>query len=467
MLTAKKVGLAFIAAAFLAVMLFTANTFAMAGFTASIKNANDLVGTGTSFLTASNNSVTECSSSPSGSTVTSTSSFPCSGSQLPAVPTTGTAVSNTLLQATGTTAFTSASYNAQACAPVSLADTQAPTDPMLVRGGVSYAQAGPTTLAGSGSMLFNGTDASAVNVTSTAGLQNFTLGIWFKSSNATGALFGWSNSSSNVAPTTYDRHMYFTSAGKIGFSVYSGAIYTITSTNAYNDGAWHYAVVTGQSAVTSSTSTLSMYIDGASVATPVTVSSATVAENTTSFWHVGQTISNMGGYPGNGQFFNGNLSNFTVIPKVLTAANISSLYTSGSQSTYDSRATTFGATRSWKLNDNGQQSYTGTLPGGAGDPCAHIRVTVGTSAGLCLYPVSATACPAQSSTYTLASLASASATALVPSTTSTSQTIVSTVSRDTTYNTNYDVGLHLLTPTVVIEHGFTQTFTWAGNETII
>ena len=51
---------------------------------------------------------------------------------------------------------------------------------------------------------------------------------------------------------------------KAGFETSSGADQYVTSVNTYNDGQWHYAVVTNDG------STVRLYIDGVQVATKST-----------------------------------------------------------------------------------------------------------------------------------------------------------------------------------------------------
>jgi len=463
MLTTRKVTTIVVALAFLVVSFLIGSSVAYGGFTASVRNPTNTIGTGTSFLSASNSGVQQCSSVPAGSTIPATTNFECLNDQMPAVPTTGSASSATTLAASGSVNFNSASYNALSCYPAKLDNVVTTTDPLLVRGNATFDQAGPAALSGSEALGFNGTNTVSVDVQQGTGLTNFTLGVWFKTATASGAMFGWSNSNSTLAGGTYDRHMYMTSTGRVGFSTYSGGARNIASTVAYNDNNWHFAVVTGRSGVTATTSNLTLYIDGAQVATS-TFSAATVAENTTGYWRVGQARSNEN-YPGAGQYFNGSMSNFTVIPAPITAAQVSALNTAGTQANYQNQARTLGATHHWKLDDSGLVPYTGTLPGNAGNPCAHVRITVGLASS-CVYPA-ATTCPALSSTYTLATLATAPALNLPVVNSGASQVLTTTLARDTSYNANYDVGLHLLVPIRVTQNGFTQTFNWSTNETII
>ena len=438
---------------------------AQGGFTASVKNSTNLTGSGTMFLTATNGSP-QCTSVPTGASIPATSFFPCTGNQFPAtVPATGTATAGEVLTAAGTASFKSASYTGLACGPVQLANTAEATDPLLVRGGVAFDEDGPPAVTGLGALGVDGSTALAANVTSSPGLQTFSMGVWFKSSTASGGLMGFSASPSDVTSKTSDRHLYFNAAGNILFGVSPGSVQTIQSPDSYADGAWHYAVGTLASGPLTSTQTL--YIDGAQVATDTFLSlSGDGAAVYNGYWRLGQTRTAMDGWGGRGQYLAGSLSGATIFPTALTPAKISALYTAGTKSALATLATANGATSFWPLSDTGLQSYSGPYPGGAGNPCAHVLVTVGT-AGKCVYPSIAGPCPALASTYLLTGLVAAGTVPLSPSTPAQPHTLTTTLSRGDSYNTDYDVGLHLLVPISVTESGFPQTFTWPANAVII
>jgi hypothetical protein len=443
---------------------------ALSGFTASIRNTSSTVGSGTDFLTATNGSV-QCTSVPTGSTVPSTASFPCTGNQAPtAVAATGNSTGAVTLTATGTSSFTSATYRAASCGPVQLANAATAGDPMVVRSGVTFAGAGPSTLSGSGAFSVDGTTGMAVDVTSASGLQTFSEGIWFKTSSAAGAMMGFSSSPSNTSASTFDRHLYLNAAGNVVFGVYLSGADTVQSPSTYANGAWHFALAT----LTSNTGLLNaqaiqtLYVDGVQVATTTRTTGGNGAESTTGYWRIGESRTSVAdGWTGNGEFFSGSLSNAMVFPTALTPAQVSALYASTSQSGYATLVAADGVQHFWPLNDNGLQTFAGPYPVlGTTSPCAQIRATVGT-ASRCVYPSSASACPAQSSTNLLSGLVAAGSLALTPSTPSTLQLLTTTVSEDTSYNTGYDVGLHLLVPVTITETPFTQSFTWSSNATVI
>jgi hypothetical protein len=342
---------------------------------------------------------------------------------------------------------------------------------MVARGPVVFNQAGPTTLSGSQSVKFDGSTTAFTAVTQAANLTNFSFGIWFKTTTAGGGIFGNSTSASNLAGNTHDRMLYMNSSGNLVFSTYSGGARNIVSPATYIDGNWHYAIVTGQSNVTTTTSRLIMYVDGAQVAT-LSVPAAAVAESTTGYWHIGQAQSTTAdGYLGSNQFFTGNLSDFTMSSAVFTAANVTDMYTATTQSAYETRAAAKSPVNLWTLKDTGLTTYAGPFPVlGTTDPCTQVSVTVGTTAGgvsKCLHPVLATACPALTSTYTLATLGSAGSVTLTPSLVGTPVTLTTITARDSDFNTNYDIGLNLLVPLTITENGFTQSFNWAANKTIV
>lgn len=453
-----------------AVLLTTAYLFsapANSGFTAEVKNPSSNLGSGASFLTASGTSGTHCTSVPAAGAIPIANSFPCIGSQFPTVPATGAASAGELLKASGSIDFTSATYNATSCGVVQLINSTTPSNPMIPRKGVTYNGTGPTSLTGSGSIGYDGaTTQSADIIQSATGLYTFSVGVWFKTSLASGALVEYNASSSNATPTQYDRHIYFLGTGQLVFGTYTAGPNTITtpSGTSYADGAWHYALATVQSGATKKTSLQSLYVDGGLQAS-ASIASALGAQTTAGYWHLGYgKTTTAEGWTGTGNYFNGQLSNASVFTLALTLSQVTSLYSSTSQAGFASTVASLSPYAFWALDDTGLATYSGSLPVvGTTSPCSAVQVTVGTS-GKCLYPTLLTACPALSPTYLLSGLTSQPVTALAPSTLAVSQTITSTVGRDSTYNTGYDVGLNLLVPVAVTEKGFlNNTFTWSSS----
>ena len=126
-------------------------------------------------------------------------------------------------------------------------------------GGYNYAP----SFAATGS-TFNDTPDSA-----SLRLNQFTVAAWFKTSTnfASDAYIinkGGVGSDSSGQNLNYGIWMTSTEQIKAGFETSSGADQFVTSVNTYNDGQWHYAVVTNNGA------NIILYIDGVQVATKAT-----------------------------------------------------------------------------------------------------------------------------------------------------------------------------------------------------
>ena len=127
------------------------------------------------------------------------------------------------------------------------------------QGGYNYA---PSFVATGSS--FNDTPDSA-----SLRLNQFTVAAWFKTSTnfASDAFIvnkGGVGSDSSGQNLNYGIWMNSAEQIKAGFETSSGADQYVTSLNSYNDGQWHYAVVTNNGA------NVILYIDGVQVATKAT-----------------------------------------------------------------------------------------------------------------------------------------------------------------------------------------------------
>ncbi len=171
-----------------------------------------------------------------------------------------------------------------------------------------------------GSTTFNGTDTVLVSPDAQSSPQTFTLEIWFRTSVAGGYLIGLNGNKAGTG--NYDRHLYLNNSGKVVFGIYSSGIQTVTSTAAYNDGAWHQAAATF-----SSSNGLTLYLDGKSVGTPITT--AYTAEPDSGYWRIG--YGPLSGWPGSATpyYFNGQLGYAAIWTSVLPAATITNLYNAG------------------------------------------------------------------------------------------------------------------------------------------
>jgi signal peptidase I len=172
----------------------------------------------------------------------------------------------------------------------------------------------------------------------TPGPMTYSEVIWFKTTSTTGGkLIGLENnrtgvSNSSSAGGQYDRMMYMDANGEIWFGVYNATEIVAHSQAGLNDGNWHMAAAT-----MSTTTGMSLYIDGKLVGTNANTVSET--ETKASFWRVG--CGNLAGWggdwtganaPGNTNAdnlnypFNGSLDEATVWFSTLTATQIAFLY---------------------------------------------------------------------------------------------------------------------------------------------
>ena len=186
-------------------------------------------------------------------------------------------------------------------------------------------------------------NTSCIYTTSTTGMavpgpMTYSEVIWFKTASTTGGkLIGLENNRTGVSDSSgpggqYDRMLYMDANGEIWFGVWTGAATAIHSAAGLNNGNWHMAAAT-----MSTTTGMSLYIDGNLVATNANTTSET--ETKASFWRVG--CGNLAGWgadwtganaPGNTAAdnlnypFNGSLDEATVWFSTLTSTQIAFLY---------------------------------------------------------------------------------------------------------------------------------------------
>ncbi len=154
----------------------------------------------------------------------------------------------------------------------------------------------------------------------TAGLNTFTVEIWFRTTTTRGGKLIGFGLARTGASSQYDRHLYMTDAGRIVFGVYPGGFQALSSTAAYNDGNWHQAV--GQVG----SGGMKLYVDGELLATNGAI---TVAESYSGWWRVG--YDNLGGWPDEptSDFFAGTVDEAAVFSTALSQAQVLASYRAG------------------------------------------------------------------------------------------------------------------------------------------
>ena len=173
---------------------------------------------------------------------------------------------------------------------------------------------------GGGSTTFDGSTDYVSTPTTQTNPQSFTLEAWFRTSTASGALAGFSNSLLALVPTNWDRMVYLTTAGKLSFGVYPGSYSVITSTNGYADGSWHHMMATlgpaGQL----------LYVDGVQVASSTNTTAQTYNGNLRFGYNY---LSGWPGVVGSNYYFNGQMGHAAYYTTQLSATSAAIHYAAG------------------------------------------------------------------------------------------------------------------------------------------
>ena len=166
---------------------------------------------------------------------------------------------------------------------------------------------------------FVGNSTSFVSTTGTArkGPQVFSMEAWFKTTTtAGGKIIGFGNRLTGNS-TSYDRHLYMSSNGRLYLGVNPDGR-TINTTTSYNDGNWHHVVAT------LSQGGLRLYVDGVERAgNPNIVDASALLEG---YWRVGgDALGTWTGASG-GSYFNGDIDNPAIYRVALTPGQVATHY---------------------------------------------------------------------------------------------------------------------------------------------
>jgi hypothetical protein len=452
---------AIIAATALLAVVQTTGT-ALGGFSAQLSNSVNSTASGTVAIAVTDSTGCASTSASPGTAVS------CTGSLLPAtVPSTSTSSRSSAISKSGLLDASSASLQWLSCGPVQLADSGSVAGPLLPRWSTSFAVSGP--LSGGSALGLDGSTGYAASTAgengSSASLQTFSMGVWFKSSltsNGHGSLLAFENAPVGSAATASDRILSMDAQGHLVFSVKTSSRLSVSSSGTYLDSAWHLAVAIAKP----STKTITVSVDGQQ--NSITNGSAlSLATTSPGYFKLGLSASGTGvGVPG---YWPGQLSDAFVIPSALTSAQVTALSSAAdtaSQGAFAAAIAALSPSHFWPLTDTGTSTFSGTVPNLTGSaPCGQVgaRVTV-TSGGVtsCLVPT--TNC-----TTTWGAIA-AGTTSISPATTAASQTLSVTVSRAASgFDTTDMPGLHILAPVTVLESrsSFSTTLNWPRQAMVV
>jgi hypothetical protein len=146
--------------------------------------------------------------------------------------------------------------------------------------------------------------------------KSFSIQVWFKTTTASGGKLAGFESTKTGSGARHDRSLYLTDGGRLVFGTYAGAIRTVASTAAYNDGRWHLATATQGSKGTR------LYVDGTLVAS----SSVTAAQATSGYWRLGG--GNLKNWPSapSSSYLAGSLDEFAIYTSALSATTVRAQY---------------------------------------------------------------------------------------------------------------------------------------------
>lgn len=145
-------------------------------------------------------------------------------------------------------------------------------------------------------------------------VQTFSLEVWFRTTSG-GKLIGYEGSTDPTMNTSYDRHLYVGSDGKLYFGIFSLGTEVVNTNSIVNTGIWHQAVAvyTAQTA--------SLYLDGNLIQTR----STGPAENTIGYWRLGGY--RLDGWPsGSNGYFVGSIGEARIYNRALSVSEITSSY---------------------------------------------------------------------------------------------------------------------------------------------
>lgn len=436
---------------------------ALGGFSAMLTNASNSTASGTMAITVADS--TGCSSTSAGPG----SAVSCTGSLFPAtVPSSSSGSRSSTISRAGTVDANSATLRWLGCGPVQFADAGSTASPLLARWNTSFAVAGP--MSGSAALGLDGStgyaESTAAEDGSSAGLQTFSMGIWFRSSitggsgNGRGSMLAFEDNPVGTTAVSSDRILSLDAQGHVVFSVKTNSRLTVSSSQTYIDSAWHLAVAS----VKPASNSITLAVDGRQTSANSS-SFKSAASTDPGYFKIGLSATNTAiGVPG---YWPGQLSDAFVIPSALSSAQLTALSSAtntASQTAFATAINAYSPSHFWSLSDDGSASYAGTVPNLTGAPCNQVAARVSVTSGAvtnCLVP--ATNCTTTWGTISTGSVS-------VPPITATNQTLGVTLSRVASGFDSTDMpGLHLLIPATLTESrgSFSCTLSWPTQAVIV
>ncbi|MFT3886591.1 MAG: LamG domain-containing protein [Arachnia sp.] len=163
-------------------------------------------------------------------------------------------------------------------------------------------------------------DSLVASTATTTPSKSFSTQFWFKTKTTAGGKLAGFESTQNGMGSRYDRMVYMTNAGTLVFGTYSTKVSVLTSSKAYNDGAWHMVTAT------QGAEGMKLYVDGALIAS----NSTAEAQPGSGYWRLGG--GNLSGWPSkpSSSFVAASVDEFAVYDTALSASTIAAQYKAAS-----------------------------------------------------------------------------------------------------------------------------------------
>jgi hypothetical protein len=136
---------------------------------------------------------------------------------------------------------------------------------VLTTGGLTY-----VSMASSGQRAVISSQQSGPTV--------FSLGVWFRTSTASGRKLVGFEGTQGTSSGSYDRHIYVGTDGRLYFGIWNGGHATLSSSTMVSDGHWHFGTGTFHDL----SGVMCLYLDGSFVG------QSTIGTGSyTGYWHIG------------------------------------------------------------------------------------------------------------------------------------------------------------------------------------
>jgi PKD repeat protein len=187
---------------------------------------------------------------------------------------------------------------------------------LTVNSGVTTGATGALAASTDKAYRFDGSSGLAVTTGKAAAPNTVSEEAWFRTSSRLGGkVLGFGTSTSGLS-TTYDRHVYLDTSGRVLFGVYAnGAQQTLQSGTGYNDGAWHHVVAE------LSPAGMELYLDGVRIGSKPAVTSG---QSYTGYFRVGGDRSWTGA-----SYFAGDIDEVALYPAALPADRVANHHSLG------------------------------------------------------------------------------------------------------------------------------------------